>query len=358
MRTLEIYFLTLSVFVSILACWFNSDRNQHVLKLQAAYNVLQEDPDETFDKAVRAFEEANFSEAIELFSQVAENERGERLLRRNALHYLGRSYMARRDEDEAKVALTDMIEFEPPRIEFDPDIESPPLMKLYYDVRKNDSGSYDVEAGPGMKTLAVLDFTNNSIDDFEKLNPLSKGFSSLIINQLNGSTDLKVIERERLQWLLDELDLQKQADRVDQETAVRAGKLLGAHALLFGSYIKHGKSLMITARLVKVETGEIIMSEKVTGKADKFFELADELSLKVAKGINAEVLPTELGASSDTRSLDAMISYSEGLDLLEQDDFKGAYLKFLEALEYDPKYKRASIKAKSIQPMILFADAN
>ncbi len=359
MRSIQIYFLTLGVFVAALLLWFNTERNQQVaMHLSIATQVQPTDPDKLFKAAVQAYEEANFLEAIELFSTVAQNEEGDRVIRRDALHYLGRAYMARRNEVKAKDALSGMVEFEPPKIEFDPDIESPKLMRLYYEVRKDESGGYEVRKESDMTTLAVLDFTNSSIDDYERLSPLEKGFSSLFINQLNGATELKVIERERIQWLLDELDLQAREDRVDQQTAVRAGKLLGAQAVLLGSYIKHGKKMVITARLVKVETGEIIMSEKVTGKADRFFELADNLSLNIAKSINIDLEQSELGARADTRSLDAMISYSEGLNLLEAENYRGAYEKFVEALEYDSGYTRARIKAKSIEPMLFMAEVN
>lgn len=356
MRINQIYFLTLSVFVTMLSFWFNTERNQDMVVHPAvAAHVKSDDPDETFKEAVKAYENADFSEAISLFSMVAENEAGDRVKRRDALHYLGRAYVARRNEQKAKEALSGMVKLEPPRIELDPDQESPPLMRLYYDVRKTENGDFGVRKDPGVTTLAVLDFTNNSIDDHEKLNPLQKGFSSLFINQLNGATSLKVIERERIQWLLSELDLQADEGRVDQQTAVRAGKLLGAQSVLLGSYIKHGKKMIITARLVKVETGEIIMTEKVTGKAGDFFELADQLSLNVAQSINIDIEEHHLGARTDTRSLDAMISYSEGLDLLEQENYPAAYAKFLEALEFDPQYDRAGNKAKSIEPMLYVA---
>ncbi len=356
MRINQIYFLALSVFVTMLSFWFNTERNQGMMThLSVVANMQADDPDETFDKAVKAYQNADFSEAIALFSAVAENQAGDRVVRRDALHYLGRAYVARRNEEKAKEALSGMVKLEPPRIELDPDQESPPLMRLYYDVRKSENGDFGVRQETGVTTLAVLDFTNNSIDDHEKLDPLQKGFSSLFINQLNGATSLKVIERERIQWLLDELDLQADAGRVDQQTAVRAGKLLGAQSVLLGSYIKHGKKMIITARLVKVETGEIIMTEKVTGKAGDFFELADQLSLNIAQSINVDIEEHQLGARTDTRSLDAMISYSQGLDLLEAENYPAAYDKFLEALEYDPQYNRAANKAKSIEPLLYVA---
>ena len=85
------------------------------MHLSVAAEVQLDDPDETFRQAVKAYEDANFSEAIELFSAVAQNRTGERTMRRDALHYLGRAYMARRNEEKAKAALSDMLELEPPR---------------------------------------------------------------------------------------------------------------------------------------------------------------------------------------------------------------------------------------------------
>ena len=308
----------------------------------------------SLEQAITAYHEAEFDRAISLFADVAGDQAQNKGVRKEALQFLGRSYIAKRNEDKARGVLEELIELEPPIVELDPDIESPPLMKLYYDVRKKHTDSYEVErADPGLQTLAIVDFTNNSLDDRERFGPLEGGFASLMVHQLNGATGLKVIERERIQWLLDELDLQQEDGRVDQTTAVRTGKLLGATAVMFGSFMKHRNELRINARLVKVETGEILMTEQVAGKDKDFFELAEKLSLKVAQGINVTMEKTRIGERTDTRSLDAMISYSEGLALLEQEDYQAAYLKFEEALEYDGSYTRARQKADSIKPLLL-----
>ena len=308
----------------------------------------------TLEEAVSAYHEANFDTAITLFAELAGSASQSKAVRKEALQFLGRAYVAKQLEDDARGVLEELIDLEPPIVELDPDIEPPPLMKLYYDVRKNHTDSYEIERpDPGLQTLAIVDFTNNSLDDREKFDPLEGGFASLMVHQLNGATGLKVIERERIQWLLDELDLQKEGGRVDQSTAVRTGKLLGATSVLFGSFMKHRNELRINARLVKVETGEILMTEQVAGKDKDFFELAEQLSLKVAQGINVTLQESMIGERTDTRSLDAMISYSEGLALLEKEDYQAAYLKFQEALEFDGNYTRAKQKAESLRPLLV-----
>lgn len=333
-----------------LRCWFITCL---MFLLTLSTSVFSQDTD--LEQAIITYQSADFDGAIQQFAALAEDTAEENQVRRQALQYLGRAYVAKRMEDQARRVIHDLLELEPPLVELDPDVESPPLMNIYYEVRKEFEGDYTVErADPGLQTMAIIDFNNNSItSDQEQLEPLGKGLSSLMINHLNGSTDLKVVERERLQWLLQELDLQKDQSRVDQETAVRAGKLLGATAVLIGDFMKMSqRSMVINVRLVKVETGEVLMTEQVHGRPDRFYEMAEDLSLKVAQGINVHLDKTKLGGGTDTRSLDAMLSYSEGLALLEKRDYRAAYEKFLEALNYDPSYKRAKLKADSIKPLL------
>ena len=135
------------------------------------------------------------------------------------------------------------------------------------EVRKDFTDSYQVERpDPGMKTLAVLDFMNRSIDDKEKYDPLQKGFADLMIHQLYGATNLKVVERERIEWILEEIKLENDPKLFNQESAVRIGKQLGVHSILLGSFIKFKKDIWLGARLVKVETSEILMTEEVKGE--------------------------------------------------------------------------------------------
>lgn len=303
-------------------------------------------------EAKQVYRSGDFEQSAELFREVYDSPSATDDQKIEALHYLGRVYIAQNEYDQARQAVAELIAKEPPIIELDPDIEAPPLMKIYYEVRKDHEGYEVQKRDPGMKTLAIMDFTNSSVDDFQRLEPLEQGFASMMINQLSGATDLKVVERERIQWLLDELKMQRDEDVVDQATAVRTGKLLGADAALFGAFTMHDKKMWLSARMVSVETGEILLAEQVMGDADEFFEAIEDLSMKVAQAISVTLDETELGARTETRSLDAMLSYSEGLKLLEQSDYRAAYEKFNEALSYDPDYEKAKLKAESLTPVL------
>jgi tetratricopeptide (TPR) repeat protein len=114
----------------------------------------------------------------------------------------------------------------------------------------------------------------------------------------------------------------------------------------------HRKDIQVSARLVKVETGEILLAEQIRGDRDEFFELTEDLSLQVAQAINSTLEDTEIGARTETRSLDAQLSYSEGLSELDAGNYHAAYEKFEEALEYDPSFDRAQQRLESLRPMV------
>ena len=309
-----------------------------------------------FKEAKQKYQFAEYQKATSLFKEVAGDEQADVELRRDALRYLARAQIARGNKSRARSAIEQLVETNPPSDYLDPDVEPPAVMDLYFSVQKEKQGNYKVGQKQGMQTMAVMDFSNNSITKREDYQGLSKGLPSIMINHLTGGTDLQVVERERIEWLLNELKLQKQKDKVDQSTAVRTGKLLGANAVVFGSFIATENTMNITARVVKVETGEVLFGDQVQGKPDAFFDLIKELSQKVTKSINVEMEESKLG-SSQTKSLDAMMAYSDGLSLLEAGKYRRAQQKFQKAVEHDDSFEKARKKMKSLKPMVASLDS-
>lgn len=317
---------------------------------------LAEAQQSTFEEAKQKYQFAEYEEATGLFQEVANNSGADVELRQDAHRYLARSHIARGQTQQARSVIEDLVDMEPPSVELDPDVEPPAVMDLYYEVRKEQRGDYKVRQQAGLQTLAVMDFTNNSITRREDYQGLSKGLPSIMINRLTGGTDLQVIERERIEWLLKELELQENEDRVDQSTAVETGELLGANAVVFGSFIATEDEMSITARVVKVETGEVMFGDQVRGEPDAFFDLISELSQKVTKSVNVEMEETQLG-SEETQSLDAMMAYSDGLSALEAGNYRQAQRKFEQAVEYDDGFEKARQKMESVKPMVASLEA-
>jgi TolB-like protein len=306
------------------------------------------DPETKLEEAEKFYKSAMFDKAIEILTGLSSDTSIDQEIQKDALRFLGRAYVAKGLYDKAKDAMLKLLELEPPIISLNPDFEPPPLMKVYYDARKTSSNSYQVErVDPGMKTMAIIDFKNRSIDQKERFDPMEKGFSDLFIHRLNNSTDLKVIERDRIQWILDEIGIQ---DQYNMEGAVRMGKQLGVHSVLLGSFIIFNDELWLGARLVKVETSEILLTDEVKGDVDEFYSLTEKLSSTIADKIEVTLGDQDVSVTSETKSLEALLSYSEGLAFLETGNYNGAYDKFIEALKFDPNYENARTKAESIKP--------
>jgi len=97
-----------------------------------------------------------------------------------------------------------------------------------------------------------------------------------ITDGLNRAPGIRVVERQRLKALMDEIGL-SMTGAVDEKTALRVGKLLGANHLLLGSFMKFRSQVRVNARVVRTETGEITGTAKVTGKFEDILELEEKL---------------------------------------------------------------------------------
>jgi len=70
----------------------------------------------------------------------------------------------------------------------------------------------------------------------------------------------------------------KKSGKIDNRTAARIGKLLGARYLVLGTYFDAMGSFRADARLVDVETGQIVKSIGANGKAEDFIALEQMLA--------------------------------------------------------------------------------
>ncbi len=136
-------------------------------------------------------------------------------------------------------------------------------------------------------TVAILyfDYTGKT----EGLAVLRKGLAAMLISDLSGEDRYRLVERDRLQSILDELKLTK-SGAVDKAAAARVGKLLGARYLVLGSYFDLLGSLRADARVVEVETGRILQSFGATGKPDDFLSLEQALAERL-RTLLTEALP-------------------------------------------------------------------
>ncbi|MDP3428565.1 MAG: CsgG/HfaB family protein [Humidesulfovibrio sp.] len=188
-------------------------------------------------------------------------------------------------------------------------------------------------------TLAVLPFENNAVTDHQAYAPLSQGLAAMLITDLKmAGTSLKVIERAQVAALLKEIAL-GQTGMIDAGTAVQAGRLLGAQAIAFGSFMVLGNDVRLDARIIKVETSECILGASIMGKKDEFMKMERQLAEKIAASLKTTLAPPASGPAA-RGGMDAALLYSRALEALDKGDRAGAEKLFADTVAADPAYKR------------------
>jgi TolB-like protein len=193
------------------------------------------------------------------------------------------------------------------------------------------AGVAEAQAKP---TIAVSYFENNTGDD--QYAPLGRGLADMLITDLSNLAGAQIVERARLNLLLQELELSK-SPFIDPATAAKMGRGLGAHYIVTGSFVSIEPRMRIDARIVEVASGKVVHSADVQGPISEFFLLEKELALTLAKGIGITLTAKEnakLGRVA-TDSFEAFSAWSEGLEAIDGGEIELARRALDKALEND-----------------------
>jgi TolB-like protein len=150
-----------------------------------------------------------------------------------------------------------------------------------------------VELPPAVAVL-YFDYTGKDA----QLPVLKKGLAQMLISDLQSTAEnCIIVERDRLEEILQELKL-GQSKQVDQKTAAKVGKLIGARYMVLGSFFDIFGQLRIDAKLVEVETGVILSSVGHMGKTDDFLSLEQAIAGGLAKALKAKAKPVILSETA------------------------------------------------------------
>jgi eukaryotic-like serine/threonine-protein kinase len=191
-------------------------------------------------------------------------------------------------------------------------------------------------------SLAVMYFEN--IQDPEDKNHTGEMLTNLLITSLSQVKELEVISRERL------MDIQKEIGETDFKNlspilAGQVAKNAGASKMLIGSILQEKPSLSITMRLIDVQSGRIINSQKVTEFPEKqIFRLVDSLAYLMSNDFPViSVSRSEIKnvAKVTTNSMEAYRAFAEGLTLNYRNYFTEAKAAFEKAVKLDSNFAMA-----------------
>lgn len=178
--------------------------------------------------------------------------------------------------------------------------------------------------------------------------PLARGLAELISVDLARVEALRVVERIRLQALLDELQL-AQSQYMDAATAPRVGRLLGAGRLVSGAYtVPGGEDIRLENALIALESAELLQLEPRSEALRNLFLAQKAVVFDLVSRLGVELTAAERQQIEfiPTQNLQAFLAFSRGLQEEDGDNFALAAQSFAEAAALDPSFTRAAEKAE------------
>jgi TolB-like protein len=201
-------------------------------------------------------------------------------------------------------------------------------------------------------TLAVLYFHNKT--GWSKLDLLQKGVTLMLITDLSKIKEIKVLERVKIQALVEELDLGV-SGVVEAKTAPRVGRLLGAQHLVGGDIVK-GKmeDFQLKSDLLKVPTERVFGQAMVEGKLlSDLFRMEKDLLFEIIRLLSIEISPKQRKELEQplTTSLEALRYLLQGIEYSDLGDYVKANESYDKALQEDPGLTLASEAVGEIQQL-------
>ncbi|MBT8487846.1 MAG: hypothetical protein HKN72_00205 [Gemmatimonadetes bacterium] len=218
------------------------------------------------------------------------------------------------------------------------------LEALRADVRdalSRESALAQTEPDPG--TVGIFPFVFEGADP--QYEPLSLVLAELLTTDLGITGRLTVIERTKIQALVNELQL-GESGRVEEATAARSGRLLGSAHIVQGRFrIQEVTRVDVDASVVTVgPPGQELADPLATqDEIERFLEMEKRLAFAIYDELGVQLTPAEreLVNERQTESIEALLAFGRGLAAADAGDFGQARQHYAEAAALDPSFALA-----------------
>ena len=199
------------------------------------------------------------------------------------------------------------------------------------------------------KSVAVLYFHN--VSNWTQLNPLLKGLTDLLISDLASMKQLKVVRREELQFLLDDLQL-PYFHFTNNISIPEIGKYLNCKYAITGGIERfNDTNIRINAGIVDVQTGKLLGSGiKTQGSISDLPGIEKDLLLKIIAtfGIVPDQREKQMLQQYATKNTLALIAYSKGLDYDDRSREQLARDAYSRAVSLDKSFTLARMRLQQL----------
>jgi TolB-like protein len=203
---------------------------------------------------------------------------------------------------------------------------------------------------PAPNAVAVFPF--RYVGSNEDLRPLGRGLTHLMITDLGKLPRLTLLERERVQALVDEMAM-TDAGRVDPATGARSGRLLRAARVVQGSLqdIPGKTDLRLDAAVVDATNSSVVATGSGTDQLQQIFGVEKQVLFRLLDQMGIAITPAERRDLSErpTADMQAFLAFSRGLEAEDRGDYQAAEAGYSAALARDPNFRQARDRRTSAQ---------
>lgn len=224
-------------------------------------------------------------------------------------------------------------------------------LELAADARRAVAAESELTSAPVEPlTVAVLPF--RYLGDDERLRPIERGLTHLIVSDLAKVNRLTVLERERIQAVLDELAL-AESGALDTAAAVRSGRILGAAQVVLGVVRETGNTgaVAVEAHLVNTADGTVEASGRAADRLARLLDIQKDVVFDLLDQIGVVPTPAERRAIGErpTADLQAFLAFSQGLEAEDRGEFAAAGRLFDAAARRDGGFGAARERMAEVQ---------
>jgi AraC-like DNA-binding protein/TolB-like protein/Tfp pilus assembly protein PilF len=190
----------------------------------------------------------------------------------------------------------------------------------------------------GRISIAVMPFQNRTNDTIWDI--WQNGIQNEVVAFLSNYAELKVKQAESINGLLKSQGIKSYAS-ITPSFARSISKQLGASTFVYGTIIKAGTYLHVTAELTDSRTKEVYRSFQIErpAKEEFIFQIIDSFSVQLKNFLLLTVLEKDLLPENRyltfARSPEAYRYYADGLKAFLREDFTGAIDLYSRALAVD-----------------------
>lgn len=198
--------------------------------------------------------------------------------------------------------------------------------------------------------VSILYFDNQTRRP--ELDPLQKGLAVMLITDLSKIETIQVVERARVQALLDELNLGI-SGLADNATAPRVGRLVGAAYLVGGQLTPAGQTggIRIDSDLLSVARRDAVGRPTSAGPFEELMRMEKEIAFEIVRLLGLELTPAQTAALREPLTMDlrALMLWFKGIDLSDQQQYTQAAEAYQKAVQADPAFKPAASALEELQ---------